>query len=213
MKEHWRAQPTDTEATILQSIGSDEIIGLPLYHFHQDMGRVSTLVRKDYDMSGVSTVKPPSPPTDPTSSGAAMPSAIPESTLSKRMRMAIGRVGGSDGRTVGGVDDNHSPIDAVPNSALLTSGIWTFNDRTKSRLITSPIDTPLQQFKSYTKLLKGVRDAVKGIVSPLHNYLSLVTNWILGYWHLYSQCGYVHNQQYFATRKPAFCLNWNAHRF
>ena len=106
--------------------------------------------------------------------------------------MAIGRVGGSGGRMVGGVDDNHSHIDAVPDSAHLTSGIWTYNDRTKSRLITSPIDTPLQQFKSYTKLLKGVRDAVKGIVSPLHNYLSLVTNWILGYWHLYSQCGYVH---------------------
>ena len=192
MKEHWRARPEDTEATILQSTGSDEIIGLPLYHFHQDMGRVSTLVRKDYDTSGVSTVKPPSPPTDPTSSGAATSSTIPESPFSKVMSKAIGRVGGSGGRMVGGVDDNHSHIDAVPDSALLTSGIWSYNDRTKSRLITSPIGTPLRQFKSYTQLLKGVRDAVKGIVSPLHNYLSLVTNWILGYWHLYSQCGYVH---------------------
>ena len=192
VKEHWRAQPADTEATILQSIGSDKIIGLPLYHFHQDMGRVSTLVRKDYDTSGVSIKNPPSPPTDPTSSGAATPSTFQESPLSKRMRMAIGRVGGSGGRMVGGIDDNHSHIDAVPDPAHLTSGIWTYNDRTKSRLITSPIGIPLQQFKSYTQLLGGVRDAVKGIVSHLHNHLSLVTNWILGYWHLYTKCGYVH---------------------
>ena len=138
VKEHWRAQPAFTEATILQSIGSDEIIGLPLYHFHQSMGRVSTLVRKDYDRSGVSTVKPPSPPTDPTSSGAATPSTTTESPFGKATSKAIGRVGGSGGRMVGGVNDNHSP-----DSALLASGIWTYNDRAKSRLITSPISTPL----------------------------------------------------------------------
>ena len=185
VKEQWRAQPTNTEANILQFIGSDEIIGLPCYHFHQDMGPVSTLVRKDYDTSGMSTIKPPSPPTDLTST-------IPESSLSKGMRMAVGRVGGSDGRMVGGVDDNRSQLDIVPDSAILTSGIFCDNNRIKSRLITSPIGTSLQHFKSYTQLLEGVRDAVKGIVSPLHSYLSLVTNWILGYWHLYTQYGYVH---------------------
>ena len=116
VKEHWRARPEDTEAAILQSVGSSEVLGFPLYHFHQDMGRVSTLVRKDYDTSGVSTVKPLSPPTDPTSSGAATPSTIPQSLFSKVMSKAIGRVGGSSGRMVGGVDDNHSHIDAVPDS-------------------------------------------------------------------------------------------------
>ena len=39
VKEHWRARPEDTEAAILQSVGSIEVVGLPLYHFHQDMGR------------------------------------------------------------------------------------------------------------------------------------------------------------------------------
>ncbi|KAF8246433.1 hypothetical protein K440DRAFT_631867 [Wilcoxina mikolae CBS 423.85] len=88
----------------------------------------------------------------------------------KRLKTAMGKAGGSNGRMVGGADDSHSPVDLVGESKMLTAGIWTFNDRTKSRLVVSPIGTPLHQFKSYTQLLMGIRDAVKGIVSPLHDW-------------------------------------------
>lgn len=85
----------------------------------------------------------------------------------KRLKTAMGKDGGSSGRMVGGADDNYWPVDMVGESTLLTAGIWTFNDRTKSRHVISPIGTPLHQFKSYTQLLMGIRDAVKGIDSPL----------------------------------------------
>jgi hypothetical protein len=180
VKEQWRAPLSSIEANILQSISSSiDIIGLPRYYFHRDLGRVSTLIRQNCGMNAV-TITPPSPV--PQGSQAAVKDTIgtlkrsaPSGGLvssigTKRLKTAMGKVGGSNGRMVGGADDNHWPVDMVGESTLLTAGIWTFNDRTKSRLVISPIGTPLHQFKSYTQLLMGIRDAVKGIDSPLQSW-------------------------------------------
>ena len=85
-----------------------------------------------------------------------------QSASNKRIKLAVGKVGTSGGRMPGGSDDNKVQMDLVSEASLLTAGIWRFSDRTKSRLIISPIGKPLHQFKTYTELLMGIRDAIKG---------------------------------------------------
>jgi hypothetical protein len=173
VKEQWRAPIMAIEETILRSLSPEQAaIGLPLFHFHQDMGRVSTLVRQGIDLSGV-MIEPPSSGSprseaivddDNGSTRRSGPnSELDQSASKKRIKLTMGKVGASGGRMVGGTDDNKDQMDLVGEASLLTAGIWRFNDRTKSRLVISPIGKPLHHFKTYTELLMGIRDAVKGI--------------------------------------------------
>lgn len=164
VKEQWRAPTMATEETIFRSLSLElPAIGLPLFHFHQDMGRVSTLVRQGIDLRGVMVETP--------SSGSRRSEPIVDDNDSKadqlaskkRIKLAMSKVGASGGRMAGGSDDNKVQMDLVSEASLLTAGIWRFSDRTKSRLIISPIGKPLHRFKTYTGLLMGIRDAIKGI--------------------------------------------------
>ena len=153
-----------TEETIFRLLSLEPpAIGLPLFHFYQDMGRVSTLVRQGIDLSGVMVETPSSgsrrsePIVDDNDSKAD------QSASNKRIKLAMGKVGASGGGMAGGSDDNKVQMDLVGEASLLTAGIWRSSDRTKSRLVISPIGKPLHRFKTYTELLMGIRDAIKGI--------------------------------------------------
>ena len=74
-------------------------------------------------------------------------SEVDQSASKKRIKLAISKVDASGGRMAGGSDDNRVQMDLVGEVSLLTAGAWRFSDRTKSRLVISPIGKPLHRFK------------------------------------------------------------------
>ena len=98
VKEQWRAPTMATEETIFRLLSLEPpAIGLPLFHFYQDMGRVSTLVRQGIDLSGVMVETPSSgsrrsePIVDDNDSKAD------QSASKKRIKLAMSKVGASGG--------------------------------------------------------------------------------------------------------------------
>ena len=170
-----------TEETIFRILSFElAAIGLPVFYFYQDMGRVSILVRHCINLSGVMVKTPSSKSPRSKATVDDYNSEVDHLPSRKRIKLAMGKVGASGGRKASRSDDNKVIMDLVGEASLLTAGIRRFCDRTKSRLIISQIGKPQHHIKTYLELLLGIRDAIKGIFLNIfyHNLLNDSIRWL-----------------------------------
>jgi hypothetical protein len=176
VKDQWRAAERQSESAIISTMTRAAVyesshFGLPRYVWYgdhrEDEKLVDILHRVRRDLG-------PLPPPPVAAHGVAQTAAEerpsisnkdPPSTTTRRSRKrSANDQSGSSTKRVMLADSRRQPGSQASQPSV------TLSNRVFSRVVMSPVGRAISKFQSYTELLSAMRDAIKGIPTPLGFY-------------------------------------------